>query len=91
MRTCQTCALLHLSHTGLQDRVFLIEVCCLVLQVSFEDAVLVTAAAVAANLFESYLGAAVQGRVSWLNNDVVNAIQISVAALLAVAARQFLI
>eukprot|EP00877_Chromochloris_zofingiensis_P006759 jgi/Chrzof1/2336/Cz11g11130.t1 len=60
-------------------------------QVSFEDAVLVTAAAVAANLFESYLGAAVQGRVSWLNNDVVNAIQISVAALLAVAARQFLI
>ena len=48
------------------------------------DAVLVAAAAAAANLFESVLGAAVQGRVAWLSNDVVNALQISVAAALAV-------
>ena len=48
------------------------------------DAVLVAAAATAANLFESVLGAAVQGRVAWLSNDVVNALQISVAAVLAV-------
>jgi uncharacterized membrane protein len=43
---------------------------------------------VAANLFESYLGAAVQGRVAWLTNDVVNIIQICLAAALAIAAQQ---
>lgn len=53
-------------------------------QVTPADAVLVAGAATAANLFESVLGAAVQGRVAWLSNDVVNALQISVAAALAV-------
>lgn len=47
---------------------------------------MVAAAATAANLFESWLGAAAQGRVEWLTNDLVNAIQIAVAAGLAVGA-----
>jgi uncharacterized protein (TIGR00297 family) len=37
-----------------------------------------------ANLFESILGASVQGKVDWLTNDVVNGLQISVAAILAI-------
>ncbi|KAJ9529631.1 hypothetical protein QJQ45_014383 [Haematococcus lacustris] len=55
-------------------------------QVSWEGCLIVAAAAVVANLFESYLGAVVQGRVVWLTNDLVNMIQISVAAGLALAA-----
>ncbi|GBF94344.1 hypothetical protein Rsub_06966 [Raphidocelis subcapitata] len=54
-------------------------------QVDPQGAAVAAAAAVAANLFESWLGAAVQGRVGWLTNDVVNAVQITVAAGLAVA------
>ncbi|KAG1676632.1 hypothetical protein FOA52_008761 [Chlamydomonas sp. UWO 241] len=50
-------------------------------------AAIVAAAAVAANTFESYLGAVVQGKVAWLTNDGVNMIQICVAAALAMAAR----
>jgi uncharacterized membrane protein len=49
----------------------------------------ITAAAFLANLFESYLGAVVQGRMEWLNNDMVNVIQISVAAGLAVLAKHY--
>ncbi|EFN51816.1 hypothetical protein CHLNCDRAFT_27602 [Chlorella variabilis] len=45
----------------------------------------ITAAAFVANLFESWLGATAQGRLAWLSNDVVNVLQISVAALLAMA------
>ena len=55
-------------------------------QVDLQGAAVVAAAATAANLFESWLGATAQGRVEWLNNDIVNAIQIAVAAGLAVAA-----
>lgn len=44
---------------------------------------IVAAASTAANLFESYLGALVQGRVTWLTNDLVNVIQISLASVLA--------
>jgi len=49
---------------------------------------IVAGAAVAANAFESWLGATLQGRPSlaWLTNDAVNVIQICVAALLAGAA-----
>lgn len=43
----------------------------------------VTAAAFLANLFESWLGASAQGRVAWLTNDLVNVVQISLAAALA--------
>ena len=46
------------------------------------------AAAFVANLAESYLGAAVQGRVAWLSNDLVNVLQISLAAALGVALAQ---
>lgn len=45
----------------------------------------VTAAAFLANVFESWLGAAVQGRLPWLTNDLVNVLQICLAAALAVA------
>ena len=63
----------------------------ILLQVDLSDAAMVAAAAVAANIFESYLGAVVQDKVSWLTNDIVNAIQISVAALLAVTGKQLLL
>ncbi|KAF6264113.1 integral membrane protein [Scenedesmus sp. NREL 46B-D3] len=59
-------------------------------QTTPSDAVLVTAAAFLANVFESYLGAVVQGKVEWLNNDLVNVIQIAVAAALAVLAKFYL-
>lgn len=47
---------------------------------------MVAGAATAANLFESFLGAILQGRAGseWLSNDVVNMIQICLAAALAV-------
>lgn len=61
--------------------------CHSLLQASVTDAGILTAAAFLANVFESYLGAVVQGRVAWLNNDLVNVIQISVAAALAVTAK----
>lgn len=54
-------------------------------QVTLRGACITTAAAIVANLFESYLGAASQGRLEWLSNDAVNAIQISLAAAIAVA------
>ncbi len=48
-------------------------------------ALCVVVAAFAANIAESYLGAVAQGRVDWLNNDVVNVLQISLAAGLGTA------
>lgn len=60
-------------------------------QVGWREALVVAASATVANLFESYLGAVVQGRVEWLTNDVVNMIQISLAAALAIAAQNVLI
>lgn len=59
-------------------------------QVTSMEALVVVAAASAANLFESYLGAALQGRVPWLTNDVVNMIQISLAAGLALGGKSLL-
>ena len=53
------------------------------LQVTARGAGIATAAAVVANLFESYLGAASQGRLDWLSNDAVNMIQICLAAVVA--------
>ncbi|BDA47158.1 Protein VTE6, chloroplastic [Coccomyxa sp. Obi] len=63
----------------------------LVGQVAWKEALIVAAAATVANLFESYLGALVQGQVEWLTNDVVNMIQISIAAALAIAAQLILL
>lgn len=57
----------------------------LLLQVDARGAVAVTAAAFLANLFESWLGAVAQGRLPWLTNDLVNVLQICVAAALAMA------
>ena len=45
--------------------------------------VAITVAAIVANFIESFVGATVQGRVRWLTNDLVNALQISIAAVLA--------
>ena len=44
-------------------------------------------AAFLANTAESIVGATVQGRVAWLTNDVVNGLQITLAAALALALR----
>jgi uncharacterized membrane protein len=54
-------------------------------QVDGHGALAITAAAFLANLFESWLGASVQGRLDWLTNDLVNVLQISLAAVLAMA------
>jgi uncharacterized membrane protein len=60
---------------------------CVHVQVDATDAAIVAAAAVVANIAESYIGAVVQGRIEWLTNDLVNVIQISIAAALAVVAK----
>ena len=54
------------------------------MQVDRVGALIVVGAATVANFFESYLGASLQGKYEWLTNDVVNMIQISVAALIAI-------
>jgi uncharacterized protein (TIGR00297 family) len=55
-------------------------------QVTLKGAAIVALAAVIANTFESFLGASIQGRsgFKWLTNDLVNMIQISLAAALAI-------
>lgn len=53
------------------------------LQADIYGVAAITAAAFLANLFESWLGATVQGRLAWLSNDIVNVVQIVVAAALA--------
>ena len=52
--------------------------------------VLVVVAAFMANTAESFVGATLQGRVSWLTNDVVNALQITLAAAIALLLRMML-
>lgn len=54
-------------------------------QVDGRGAAAVVAAAFVANVFESWLGATVQGRLTWLTNDLVNVLQIALAAGLAIA------
>ena len=56
------------------------------MQVTWQQAGVVAGAATAANLFESFLGAVLQGQEGseWLSNDVVNMIQICIAAALAI-------
>ena len=61
-----------------------------VLQVSLQGAGVVAGAAVIANLFESYLGAALQGKALWLSNDIVNGIQICLAACVALVTTMYL-
>ena len=53
-------------------------------QITARGALVATAAAFAANIAESFLGATAQGRAPWLTNDVVNILQILMAATLAV-------
>lgn len=54
-------------------------------QVTTGGALCCAAAASVANLAESYIGATTQDSVEWLTNDVVNVIQICIAAALGVA------
>mmetsp|Transcript_36318 Transcript_36318/g.102612 ORF Transcript_36318/g.102612 Transcript_36318/m.102612 type:complete len:330 (-) Transcript_36318:78-1067(-) len=54
-------------------------------QVDWQAAGVCTLAAALANYFESCLGATVQGDVPWLTNDVVNALQITLAGAIALA------
>eukprot|EP00210_Caulerpa_lentillifera_P004688 g4473.t1 len=54
-------------------------------QVSLPGAGIVFLSCVVSNFVESYIGATVQGRLPWLTNDVVNVIQITLAAALAIA------
>jgi uncharacterized protein (TIGR00297 family) len=49
-------------------------------QVDLTGAAICAFAATIANISESYVGAISQDKVSWLNNDIVNVIQISLAA-----------
>ncbi|KAK3282238.1 hypothetical protein CYMTET_10011 [Cymbomonas tetramitiformis] len=49
-------------------------------QVDLKGGGVIVAAAVIANWFESVLGASIQGDVEFLTNDVINMIQITVAA-----------
>ncbi|GAX77260.1 hypothetical protein CEUSTIGMA_g4706.t1 [Chlamydomonas eustigma] len=58
-------------------------------QVTVGESLVVGFAAVAANTFESYLGASVQGRLSWLTNDLVNVLQITLAAIIAICLSKF--
>jgi len=60
-------------------------------QVTWMDAVLVVVAAVVANYLESVLGATVQGtgKVQWLTNDIVNGLQISLAAIIALGLHHY--
>lgn len=55
-----------------------------------QGVMVVTGAAVIANLFESYLGAALQDKALWLSNDIVNAIQICLAASIALVTTAYL-
>ncbi|KAK9824020.1 hypothetical protein WJX72_007013 [[Myrmecia] bisecta] len=56
-------------------------------QVDLTGVAIVSIAAVIANFVESVLGASIQGNVDWLTNDVINMIQISLAAVLAIGLR----
>jgi len=57
-------------------------------QVDLGGALIVVVAAFFANTFESMLGATVQGRLEWLTNDLVNMLQICVAALISIGLYQ---
>ena len=61
-----------------------------ILQVSWAGALCVVVAAFVANIAESYVGAVAQGRVGWLTNDVVNILQITLAAGLGVGLAQLI-
>lgn len=52
-------------------------------QVSLQGTAICTVAATIANILESYIGATSQDSVDWLTNDVVNVVQICIAAAIA--------
>ncbi len=62
-----------------------------IVQINARSCGIVVVASTVANVFESYLGASVQAQQEWLTNDVVNMIQISVAATLAICLQQSLL
>ncbi|KAG9448150.1 hypothetical protein H6P81_014278 [Aristolochia fimbriata] len=78
---------------GLLASVLLAGVACLMGQVSAPEAVLCVLASQIANLGESILGASLQEKEGfrWLNNDVVNVINITIGSILAVLMQQFVL
>ncbi len=70
---------------GVATAAALAALACATGQVTPQGAAVAVAAAFIANTAESFLGATVQGRVAWLTNDVINVLQISLAAVLALA------
>ena len=60
-------------------------------QVDAQGATICGFAATVANIVESYIGAVAQGKVDWLTNDVVNVIQIVLAASIAILLHTLLI
>lgn len=58
-------------------------------QVSFSGGVIVFVSCVVSNFAESYIGATVQSTTPWLTNDLVNVIQITLAAGLAIAFQNY--
>lgn len=59
-------------------------IACLVGQVDALGGLICVVAATVANVAESYIGATTQNSLEWLSNDIVNVIQIFIAAAIAV-------
>lgn len=80
------------TSAGLLASILLAFVGCLMGQIDAVEAVICVVAAQIANLGESFIGAALQGKEGfrWLNNDVVNVINISMGSILAILIRKIL-
>ncbi|XP_068658873.1 protein VTE6, chloroplastic [Aristolochia californica] len=78
---------------GLLASVLLAAVACLMGEVNAPEAVLCVLASQIANLGESIIGASFQEKEGfrWLNNDVVNVINITIGSILAVLMQQFIL
>eukprot|EP00250_Pteridium_aquilinum_P028120 c36620_g1_i1 orf=69-1043(+) len=71
---------------GLTASLFFSLIACKIHQVTVRGAVMCVVASQVANLFESYAGATLQDKegFEWLNNDVINVLNISLGAVLAI-------
>lgn len=80
------------TSAGLLASILLAFVGCLMGQIDAVEAVICVVAAQIANLGESFIGAALQGKEGfrWLNNDVVNVINISMGSILAILIQKIL-
>lgn len=78
---------------GILASVFLAGAGYLLGQVDVSQVVLCVLASQIANYVESYIGATLQDKegFEWLNNDIVNVLNISIGAILAVLTQQLLV